>query len=461
MPWPANATKSEEDSSSVGRNTEKGSESTGTAAGSQHEQILPTLVRSLAIHQIPDSAESSADRKIEEATKTGKPVTAGQQQEARFHSIIFNKGEENLAMRGIQKTKCAIIQTTKTLKEAAFNQQKALSPVHLFTQSIEDTNENLDFRKANYSLTSLRFWDIQVHPVKQRMVAGHLVPTAKSVMSPFMSKQRRISLEYHEPEETSIKRRGSGATKLADYREQNDQKRASLFQQASQEQNRTTNLIDKASLGDKDRFYFIILKHMDDSPQGAAGNDLSTSDGWHIRYEVPFQELELVHSWDRSIELRVGQDTDTKVRIFQFSCQEDTSAFLNLYHHVKQLYQERTKRLANAYTDKVKSHLTPTKTKPTISQRSVLESVNQYELKESDLQPKWKTNLQKIGFSPLLLLSRPKPKKETTTEDSVKLLVEIVSASLPDVLDLPNIGPFVKVTDGNNVVHTTKVIPKT
>lgn len=54
---------------------------------------------------------------------------------------------------------------------------------------------------VNYTLFSMRFWDVRMPPVKKHMVQGYLVPTLKGAVSRVFSKQRRISIEVYRPSE--------------------------------------------------------------------------------------------------------------------------------------------------------------------------------------------------------------------------------------------------------------------
>ena len=70
-----------------------------------------------------------------------------------------------------------------------------------------------NINSSTYHLTSLRYWDVRMPPVKKHMVGGRLLPTIKGTISPsrFTSKKRRITIEVYSEVQNNAKRRSPKA----------------------------------------------------------------------------------------------------------------------------------------------------------------------------------------------------------------------------------------------------------
>jgi len=235
-------------------------------------------------------------------------------------------------------------------------------------------------------------------PVSKHMIAGHLVPTFKSLtVGQVFSKQRRVALEVYGPED---------------------------------EEEAEASVVNK--IGPNDLVAFRILKQgkLPDETTESQWNDAKNDDhslsevsastiagdvnsGWVERYKCRLDAvsiLEVVGS--RNLQIQLGVGRHTKVRDLHFASKPDLQDFVERFEGLKSLQAERAQRLVN-------------------------------------------THRSKSG-----ILSRGLFGDGADDDKGVAILLEIVSASHLPVTDYLSSDPYIKVMDGDRELHRTATISK-
>jgi hypothetical protein len=222
---------------------------------------------------------------------------------------------------------------------------------------------------SNHVLESIRYWDVTMPPVKKYMLGGTLVPAFKNVLSEFsmgsLNKKRRITIELYKP------------TKSKDHRSQSHyqphERRmfGTLLKGVS-----SLNLTDRPTLDDHDIVIFRILKARrldssdDDSETtgGTSNGDLDSrtisavslladnedvhewkSLQWKERYRAKLQNMEILSSHGRTVDMRMGAGDDTVVRDLLFDNKHDAQTFITVFQELRQLQREAGLRLAISF----------------------------------------------------------------------------------------------------------------
>lgn len=233
---------------------------------------------------------------------------------------------------------------------------------------------------SNHVLESIRYWDVTLPPVKKYMVAGTLVPSVKNALSGFsmgtFNKKRRITIELYKPSKSpsSPSRDGGGDGGLHHHERKIFGKLLKGVSSLELEGERPT-------LNDQDIVIFRILKSRrldatsdDDSESTSSstyngdlvsrtiaavslmGDNEDIHDGmnivWKERYRARLQNMEILTSHGRTVDMKLGAGDDTVVRDFYFDNNHDAHTFVAVFQELRQLQREAGLRLALAYGSK-------------------------------------------------------------------------------------------------------------
>lgn len=288
-----------------------------------------------------------------------------------------------------------------------------------------------DPNKSDYSLQSLRHWDITMPATRKKKTFGYSVPSLRRGVGTIFNKKRRITIELYK------KNTASDAPESSKRTFEKLHPRASIAASASEEE-------ELLPLGDEDVILFRILKAVkpkkgvagafdweDDESQASshfngalASNHLITynvqdyGDGhpqddvvthWMERQRARIATMDLKNLDSRKVEIEIGVGKDVLVREFNFETPHDVETFAKTFDKMKELMHERGNRLAAEH----------------------------------------------------LINPSEKQKTELNLDDSVNLLIEIVSATNLPIADVSSSDPYVIVEDGKKQWHKTGVVSQT
>jgi hypothetical protein len=362
---------------------------------------------------------------------------------------------------------------------------------------------------AQYVLSSIRYWDVQISPTKRYMVAGYFVPSVKCNL-PFLTKKRRITVELYKSNQHQHHDN-------VDEHNTNTEQTKHLFGQLLKGIS-SSSLMQVQAVDDNDLISFRILKpKLDNDPNNATS---SADDGdwdahsigslslstlgfgsqneeddldleaknirWKERYRCRLDTLEIVSQKGRACDLKLGADDGVILKTINFESNHDLQTFTKVLEQMNQLREERGRRLASSYLEKKSSpprkmnfaSLVPgslvsnpfrsTKSPDSPSQQQIPNSgggssaTKKVQISEGieDVEVSIDLGPDEMGLD-LNTDALSGTDVEEPFNNLVQILVEIVSAANLPVADIMSSDPYIKVYDGSNEIHRTDVAPKT
>lgn len=354
-----------------------------------------------------------------------------------------------------------------------------------------------------YVLSTLRYWDVVVSPTKRYMVAGHFVPSIKQ--GSFFNKKRRITIELYKPAASAA----ATATTSAPLHHNPEEQTKKLFGELVKGLS-SSALLPLATLDDNDMVSFRILKPKQVS--GAAhGNDTSwdshslgsmsvstlgftspaehhevdeTKIRWKERFRCHLHALEVTSRKGRSCDLLLGTDSNKITKTIYFESHHDHQTFLKVLDQMNQLRDERGERLANSYRESKSPAPTKSQTPNFLNLPRQLPPLPF--AKRGATSPSSKDNnalslpmaaidanvkvvggkLQQgaakmeMALGAVVAALPTRDVEEQSLDNRIQILVEIVSASNLPIADILSSDPYIKVLNGTEEIHRTKVLSK-
>jgi hypothetical protein len=308
---------------------------------------------------------------------------------------------------------------------------------------------------SNHVLESIRYWDVTLPPIKKYMVAGTLVPSVKNALSGFsmgtLNKKRRISIELYKPTQSSSKDGASLGLLPNDHRPLHHDRKifGKLLKGVS-----SLNLEDRPTLETQDIVIFRILKSQrldvpDDDSETTSNTtfngDLESrsiaafslladnediQDGmnilWKERYRTKLQNMEILTSHGRTVDMKLGAGDDTVVRDIYFDNNHGAHTFVTVFQELRQLQRDAGLRLASAYGSTIKRASGMIDLSSPSSPSRLVSTPEEPEIDDDDNDNEGGDRVEKCNFVGQLLGKRGQNKQ---FPNNLRLLIEIVSAA--------------------------------
>eukprot|EP00934_Nitzschia_sp_Nitz4_P000987 Nitzschia sp. Nitz4//scaffold248_size28759//12858//16752//NITZ4_008109-RA/size28759-snap-gene-0.10-mRNA-1//-1//CDS//3329543992//987//frame0 len=332
-----------------------------------------------------------------------------------------------------------------------------------------------------YVLTELRYWDVVMSPTKRYMLAGRMVPSLKNAAIGLFMKKRRITVEIYRPNIN---------TAVA---ENNNTRTRKMFGELLKGIS-SSSLMEVADIGDNDLIAFRILKPKKRKAGAQEDEDSSHNEGdwdshsissmsftstgrdsdddldvedshtrWKERYRFRLDTVQVVAQTSaKGCDLQMGSASGVVVKTINFESSAEMQTFLKVLNQMRQLQAKRSARLARGYRESIAQSTFSTKKKEggVVFWNKGSESPSKKIVETSDdSAPSSPEGLRDPNLS--LSIGSDLETGTISSDDRVRILVEIVSATNLPIADIVSSDPYVKVLDSKVEVHRTKVLAKT